>query len=141
MKNLKAIFVISLAFVSLILITAIVSMRTEVLEEREIAADGEVVKILKNGEAAQLSAYLAPDVNFFIPGLSRSTDGAEASKLIENFFSKHPVLGFEKESVLPGNSPGLSYLKGTLHTKGKDFTLYATIYRGKVERLDLNAVD
>jgi hypothetical protein len=140
MKNLKAIFVIALAFVSLILITAIISMRTEVMKEQEVQADEKIVEALQAGEAYQLSTYFSPDVNFFIPDYPTSNDSAEAYHLLQGFFTAHPVKSFQEESIFPGSSPNLSYLQGLLHTYDQDFNLYATIYDGKIERFDLNVV-
>jgi|GEM_PF-2268265 len=140
MRSLKAIFVIALAFTSLILVTAILTIRTEVLLEREGQADVGIVQALKSGKADELSAFFPAEVIFFAPDNTTLTDRTEATHFLKSLFEMHPVRSFDTTSLLSGKASNLSYLKGVLHTKDQDFTLYATIYNGKIERLDLTSV-
>ncbi|MCB0633333.1 MAG: DUF4783 domain-containing protein [Saprospiraceae bacterium] len=140
MKSLKAIFAISLIFISLILITVIATIRAEVIEEDTVQTGEGVIKALQTGVANKVSAYFASNINFFIPDNPIYSDSTDAAQSLATLFRMHPVQDFEQESLLPGNAANISYLKGTLHTQNQDFALYATIYNGKVEQFDLNAL-
>jgi hypothetical protein len=140
MKFSKATYVIALATVVLIGITAWVTMRTERQEKKEERFDQDIIMAIQSGDAVQLSALFTEGISFYTPEEGSSGNWREAAHNLKSFFHKHPVKGFTEEWIRPGEQADVSYLKGTLFTQDKDYDLYATIYTDQIEQLDISSL-
>lgn len=138
MKFSKAAYAIALVTLVLIGITTWSTMCTEQMEERKIHFDQDIISVIESGDAVQLSARFTEGISCYTPEGSSSGDWREAAENLKDFFHKHPVKAFTKEKVIPGEQAGLSYLKGTLSTKDKDYQLDATIHHDRIEQLDIS---
>ncbi len=84
----------------------------------------EIVTALKNGNATQIAKYFDNTVEITLPDKSNSYSKNQAEVIIRDFFSIHPVKGFE--ILHKGENAGSQYCIGTLSTKNGSFR--TTVY-------------
>ena len=80
---------------------------------------GGVITAFKRGSAKELNKYMGDKVNLILPGSSVNVDKQTATAVMQTFFSKNKVSGFEVNHQ--GKRDESSFIIGTLTTANGNF--------------------
>ncbi len=84
----------------------------------EVIVD-EVIKAIKNGDAAEISKYFDNTVEITLPDKSNSYSKSQAELVLRDFFNTNVVKDFEV--LHKGDNAGSQFCIGTLQTKNGIF--------------------
>lgn len=84
----------------------------------------DISAAIRSGDAATLGSYFDQSVELATPGHEDVYDKAEAVRLVQQFFAKHPPSNFSQVHQGTSKSNDFEYIIGNLGAAGKTFRVY-----------------
>ena len=98
---------------------------------RPLSGLDDVITALRTGSAPELSRYIDDNVEIALPDKSDRYSRAQATTVLQDFFSNNGVKGFELKHK--GDNGGSQFAIGTLQTRTGSYrtTVYMTTKNGR----------